>query len=488
MACDRSAIMLESDQGYELADQYLMENITDQQFLHFPPGFIWGSATSAYQIEGAWNADGRGPSIWDTFCRQRGRIHTGESGETAADHYHRWAEDVELMSAIGLNAYRFSIAWTRILPSGCGAVNQAGLDFYDRLVDALLAKGITPYPTLFHYDLPQPLQDQGGWPRRETACYFGDYAAVLARRLGDRVTCWITHNEPMITAFLGYLTGEHAPGIHNPFAAFAAVHHVLLSHGYAVQSLRANAKLPLKVGIALNLAPVYSASDSERDRKATRLPDGIGNRLFLDPILKGRYPEDLSSTWVWKLLERSVVRLQDGKARKGIQPDDLKVISEPLDFLGVNYYTRMVVRYSPLLGYAEIKPLEGEYSQMWEVYPQGIYDLLVRLQRDYGHPNLIVTENGAPEPDEVSADGKVHDPQRIRYLQAHIAQVQRAIQNGVPVSGYFVWSLLDNFEWVFGYSRRFGLVYVDFKTKQRILKDSAGWFGGVIQKNGIING
>jgi beta-glucosidase len=453
--------------------------------LHFPAGFIWGSATSAYQIEGAWNADGRGLSIWDTFCRQRGRIRTGETGETAADHYHRWPEDVELMSAIGMQAYRFSIAWTRVLPTGSGAVNQAGLDFYDRLVDALLARGITPYPTLFHYDLPQPLQDQGGWPRRETACYFGDYAALLAKRLGDRVTHWITHNEPMITAFLGYLTGEHAPGIRNPFAAFPALHHVLLSHGYAVRALRANASLPLQVGIALNLAPIYAASDAERDRKATRLPDGIGNRLFLDPILKGCYPQDLAGTWVWKLLERAVARSKDGKVHRGIPPDDLKVISEPLDFLGVNYYTRMVVRYSTLLRYSQLMPVDGEYSQMWEIYPPGIYDLLLRLHQDYHHPNLIVSENGVPEPDEVSEDGKVHDPQRIRYLHAHLVQVQRAIQAGVPISGYFVWSLLDNFEWIYGYSRRFGLVYVDFKTKQRILKDSAGWYRNVIHANGV---
>jgi beta-glucosidase len=462
-----------------------MQDSIEKDFLPFPPGFIWGAATSAYQIEGAWDADGRGPSIWDIFCSQRGRIRTGESGETAADHYHRWAEDVELMSAIGLKAYRFSIAWTRILPSGKGAVNQAGLDFYDRLVDALLAKGITPYPTLFHYDLPQSLQDQGGWPRRETAGYFGEYAGVLAKRLGDRVTCWITHNEPMITSFLGYLTGEHAPGIRNPFAAFAAVHHVLLSHGLAVQALRANAHLPLQVGIAINLAPIYPASASSRDLQATRLPDSIGNRLFLDPLLKGRYPEDLAATWVWRLLERSVARSEDGRVHRGIQPDDLKTISQPLDFLGVNYYTRMVVRHSPFLRYAELKPVEGEYSQMWEIYPPGIYDLLVRLHRDYHHPNLVISENGVPEPDEISADGRVHDPQRIRYLEAHLAQVQRAIQDGAPVSGYFVWSLLDNFEWIYGYSRRFGLVYVDFKTKQRTLKDSARWYRDVIRANGV---
>ncbi len=462
-----------------------MPNNAENQSHHFPAGFTWGAATSAYQIEGAWNVDGRGPSIWDTFCRRPGRIRTGESGETAADHYHRWAEDVRLMSDIGLNAYRFSIAWTRILPGGHGPINQAGLDFYERLVDALLARGITPYPTLFHYDLPQPLQDQGGWPKRKTAYYFGDYAAALARRLGDRVSCWITHNEPMITAVLGYLTGEHAPGIRNPFAALAAVHHVLLSHGLAVQALRAGSRLPLQVGIALNLAPIYPATPSEQDRQAVRMPDGLGNRLFLDPLLKGRYPDDLAGTWALKLLERGVIRSDNGRVQRGIQPDDLKVISEPLDFLGVNYYTRMVVRHSPLIRYAQLRPVEGEYSQMWEIYPQGLYDLLQRLNRDYHHPNLVVSENGVPEPDEISADGKVHDPQRIRYLEAHIAQVRRAMQDGVPVSGYFVWSLLDNFEWIYGYSRRFGLVFVDFKTLQRIPKDSARWYRDVIRSNGV---
>ncbi|HEX9029464.1 MAG TPA: family 1 glycosylhydrolase, partial [Anaerolineales bacterium] len=263
------------------------------------------------------------------------------------------------------------------------------------------------------------------------------------------------------------------------------VHHVLLSHGLAVQALRANARLPLQVGIALNLAPIYPATSSARDQRAARLPDGFGNRLFLEPLLKGRYPEDLSGGWVWKLLERGVTRSENGRVRRGIQPDDLKVISEPLDFLGVNYYTRLVVRYKPFLQYSQLKPVEGEYSQMWEIYPPGLYDLLMRLHRDYHHPNLIVSENGVPEPDEVSADGKVHDPQRIRYLQAHLLQLERAIQDGAPVSGYFVWSLLDNFEWIFGYSRRFGLVYVDFETKQRVLKDSAEWYGNVIRLNGL---
>lgn len=454
----------------------------DQPFLQFPSDFIWGTATSAYQIEGASNEDGRGPCIWDTFCQQPGRVYTGESGETAADHYHRWREDVELMSQIGLKAYRFSVSWTRILPEGRGKINQAGVDFYSRLVDALLEKGITPYPTLFHYDLPQPLQDQGGWPRRETAQYFGEYAAVLGRCLGDRVDHWITHNEPMVTSFLGYLNGEHAPGKRNPFAAFAAMHHLLLSHGLAVQALRSAAKMPLQVGIALNLNPVYPATDSALDGKAAALTDGMGNRLFLDPILKGRYPEDLQAMWLWRFLERSV--RQAGK--RGIHPDDLKIISTPLEFVGVNYYTRAVVRHHPIIGSRQVRLPDAQYSQMWEIYPPGIYDLLVRLHEDYGHPNLIVTENGMPAPDPLTPDGQVHDEDRIRYLRDHMAQVHRAIQAGVPVSGYFVWSLLDNFEWVYGYSRRFGLIYVDFDTKERILKDSARWYSQVIKQNGVV--
>ncbi|MGE5221567.1 MAG: GH1 family beta-glucosidase [Omnitrophica WOR_2 bacterium] len=452
------------------------------RFLAFPPGFTWGAATSAYQIEGAWNEDGRGLSIWDTFCQQPGRVRTGESGQVAADHYHRWSEDIELMDAIRLGAYRFSIAWTRIVPQGSGPVNAAGLDFYDRLVDALLARGITPYPTLFHYDLPQSLQDRGGWRNRDTARLFGDYAAHVTRRLGDRVTHWITHNEPMVTCLMGHMTGEHAPGMRNPMAAFAAMHHLLLSHGYAVKALRSNASLPLQVGIALNMSPVYPARDTQRNWKAAVYADALGNRLFLDPILKGSYPDVFASTWVWKWLERSVSQ----PGRKGIQADDLEVISSPLDFIWINYYTRAVVRYLPVIQSYPVIPPEGEYSDMWEIYPRGIYDLLIRLHKDYGHPNLIISENGVPVPDRVELDGKVHDPARIRYLETHLEQVHRAIQDGVPVTGYFIWSLLDNFEWVYGYSRRFGLVYVDYKDSlRRIPKDSSRWFAQVIQKNGV---
>ena len=449
--------------------------------LTFPPNFVWGAATSAYQIEGAWNEDGRHPSIWDAFVHQPGHVRTGETGDTAADHYHRVPEDLELMSAIGLKAYRFSIAWTRIVPEGMGRINPAGLDFYDRLVDGLLARGITPYLTLFHYDLPQPLQDRGGWPNRDTARHFGDYAGVVAERLADRVDWWITHNEPSITAFLGYLTGEHAPGKHNPFAAVAALHHVLLSHGYAVQALRAAARHPLQVGIALNLSPTYPATKSAQDLKAANFADDVGNRIMLDPLLKGHYPEGFARSWLWRYLQRGL----GWRPRHLIQADDLKIISAPLDWVGVNYYTRMVVRHVPVIQVLPVQPKGSEYSEMWEIYPPGIYDLLTRLHADYAQTNWVVTENGIPVPDEVAADGGVHDARRIAYLRAHLAEVRRAMAAGVPVKGYFVWSLLDNFEWAYGYAKRFGLAYVDFPTQRRILKDSGTWYGQVIRANGL---
>jgi beta-glucosidase len=445
-------------------------------FVKFPERFIWGAATSAYQIEGAWNEDGRGLSIWDTFSHKPGKTHNGESGDVATDHYHRSREDVNLMSEIGLKAYRFSISWTRILPEGKGQVNPRGLDFYSRLVDALLEKGITPYPTLFHYDLPQALQDQGGWANRDTARYFGDYARVVAERLGDRVTYWITHNEPWVTAILGHFSGEHAPGRKNPVTAVAALHHVLLSHGYAVQSLRAATKRPAQIGIALNLSPIYPATP--RDVRGAKFSDGFINRIILDPLLKGRYPQDFAGTWWWRFLESRL------KPAQRIQPDDLKIISTPLDFVGANYYSRTVVRYVPVAQSVQIRPKGSEYSDMWEIYPQGMYDLLVRLKQDYGHPNWIVTENGVPVPDQPTPEG-VQDVRRIRYLHDHILEVHRAMEAGVPISGYFVWSLLDNYEWVYGYTKRFGLVYVDFNTLTRTLKDSAKWYSQVIRENGL---
>ncbi len=443
------------------------------QLLKFPSDFIWGAATSAYQIEGACDEGGRGTSIWDTFSQQPKRIRGGDSGAMACDFYHRYESDIELMSQLGLQAYRFSIAWPRIVPNGIGAINQAGLDYYSRLVDVLLAKNIQPFPTLFHWDLPQPLQDKGGWMRRDTAKYFADYARTVVARLSDRVPNWITHNEPWVAAFVGHLYGEHAPGMHNPFAAVSAMHHLLLSHGLAVQAMRAAARQPLKIGITLNLSPVYAAKPGGWDDSAVKFSDAFLNRIALDPVLKGEYPSFLPS-WIWNWLSRGV-----------IQSDDLKTISVPTDFLGINYYRRTVMRYMPLIQSVPVFPNDNAYTDMgWEVYAPGLYELLMRLKRDYAVPYIFITENGAAFADEVG-EGKIHDTKRIQYLRDHLVQMQRAIQDGVPVRGYFVWSLLDNFEWALGYSKRFGVIYVDFTTQQRIVKDSGWWYAQVIRENGL---
>lgn len=447
--------------------------MSEHQFLAFPQDFIWGAATSAYQIEGACGEGGRGASIWDTFAAQRGKIRGGDRGDMACDHYHRYPEDVELMSQLGLKAYRFSLAWPRVLPTGTGAVNQAGLDFYSRLVDALLAKNITPMPTLFHWDLPQALQDKGGWTNRETAKHFAEYARIVGERLGDRVSYWITHNEPWVAAFVGHLYGEHAPGLHSPFAAVAALHHLLLSHGYAVEALRSVARQPINIGITLNLTPVYPARSGSWDERAARFSDAFLNRMALDPVLKGAYPAFLPN-WIWRWLSRNVIR-----------PDDLKTISVPLDFLGINYYHRTVMRYMPLIQSVPVFPKESEYTEMrWEIYPTGLYDLLLRLQKDYAPPAILITENGAAFADEID-EGKIHDTKRILYLRDHLVQLHRAIEAGVPVRGYFIWSLLDNFEWAHGYSKRFGLVYVDFQTQRRVIKDSGLWYAQVIREHGV---
>jgi beta-glucosidase len=448
--------------------------MSKEPMIRFPDGFRWGVAASAYQIEGGYDEDGRGLSIWDTFCRQPGKIERGETGDIAADHYHRWREDVQIMADLGLQIYRFSIAWPRILPEGTGQVNPPGLDFYDHLVDALLEKGITPLPTLYHWDLPQALQDKGGWGNRDTAHYFAEYARIVGERLSDRVQNWITHNEPFVAAVAGHFTGEHAPGLQDPFLAFRAGHHLLLSHGYAVEALRATAKQTLQIGIALNLSPVHPASESEADQQAARRYDGVLSRLFLDPILRAKYPED-------------IVELL-GPVMPQVEPDDMRHIAVPLDFVGVNYYSRTVIRYDPdfpLIQASEIKPEGREYSQMWEIYPPGIYELLTRIWNDYRPASIFVTENGVCVPDGVDFDGRVRDYRRIRYLRDHLVQVHRAIAEGVPVRGYLVWSLLDNFEWAFGYRMRFGLTYVDFETQKRIIKESGHWFAQVIRENGF---
>lgn len=442
--------------------------------LSFPKDFIWGVAASAYQIEGAWNEDGRGMSIWDTFSHIPGKVLNNENGDVAADHYHRWREDVALMSELGVKAYRFSTAWPRILPEGVGRVNPKGLDFYDRLVDELLRRGIEPYVCLFHWDLPQPLQDQGGWTNRETALHFAEYACVTAERLGDRVKVWFTHNEPWVAAFVGHLFGEHAPGQKDLGTAIKAMHHLLLSHGLAAEAIRATAKGPVQIGITLNLNPVHPATDSKKDREAAERVDLFTNRIVLDPLLKGTTP--IQDSALAKILTARLI--QDG---------DLQKIRQ-LDLLGVNYYSRTVMKHSnslPVVNAEQVHPVGNEYSGMWEIYPEGMYETLKMVWEYHPSCKLMVTENGIPVPDGVDFDGHVRDERRIRYLRDHIAQVHHAIEDGIPVKGYFHWSLLDNFEWALGYGQRFGLVYVDWKTQKRIIKDSGRWLAKVIQENGL---
>jgi beta-glucosidase len=439
--------------------------------LVFPSDFLWGVSTAAYQIEGAWNEDGKRPSIWDTFTHTPGHIADHTTGDVACDHYHRWRQDVDLLRELGVNAYRFSISWPRIMPEGRGQVNPAGLDFYDRLVDALLEAGIQPFATLYHWDLPQALQDQGGWPNRETVAAFVDYAQVVARRLGDRVSRWITHNEPFIVAIYGHLTGENAPGLKDLQTALQAAHHLLLSHGEATLALRATVRGPVQVGIALNLQPVHAASPHPDDQQAAWRWDGLANRWFLEPLFRGVYPPDL-----WESF---------GPLAPRLQPGDLARIMVPVDFLGVNYYSRVVARHKPdqsPLQVEFVQPPGVERSSMWEIYPAGLEEVLERVWSDYQPIALLITENGMPLADVVDAAGQVNDAPRISFLQRHLAAAHRVHAAGIPLRGYFVWSLMDNFEWAFGYQMRFGLVYVDFASQQRIPKASARWYGRVVRE------
>jgi beta-glucosidase len=439
--------------------------------LRFPEGFVWGAATAAFQIEGG--ASERGECIWDQFCRWPGKVFRGDTGNLADDHYHRYREDVALMADLGLRGYRFSISWPRVLPEGGGEVNEKGLDFYDRLLDELLKARIEPYVTLYHWDLPSALQRLGGWATRDTALRFAEYADLVARRLGDRALKWITHNEPWVVAFLGHLEGVHAPGWEDLGLALQVAHHVLLSHGMAADALRARGNNATRVGITLNLSPTYPESNRPEDVAAAARHDGYLNRWFADAVFLGRYPEDM-----WALYGYRVPR---------VAPGDMELAARPVDFLGVNYYSRAVVRALPgsFLGYTSAHP-DGEYTAMdWEVYPQGLTDLLVRLAKDYGSPKMYITENGCAYEDVLTADGRVHDAKRIDYLAAHFAAAHRAIEQGVHLKGYFVWSLLDNFEWAYGYSRRFGITYVDYETQMRILKDSARFYASVIAENGV---
>ena len=435
----------------------------------FPDDFVWGVATSSYQIEGATKEDGRGESIWDTFAGTPGRVVDGDNGEVAVEHFHRYEDDVALMADLGVEAYRFSVAWPRVQPPGSGPVNPAGLDFYDRLVDALLARGITPWATLYHWDLPQPLEDAGGWPARDTAYRFAEYAGMVADRLGDRVKHFITLNEPWCSAFLGYASGRHAPGRSDGAAALAASHHLLLGHGLAVAELRS--RVPdAQVGITLNLYPVDPAHDGPGTQDAVRRIDGLSNRWFLDPVLRGAYPKDVME---------DVAHVSD---LSFVEPGDLERISTPLDFLGVNYYTRHVVAPGAFPGSSAVEFRDRGLPTTatgWEVDPDGLHDILTRVTRDYGDIPIVLTENGAAF-DDVLEDGQVHDLERLDFLRTHLLASRRAIRAGVPLRGYFAWSLLDNFEWAEGYAKRFGIVHVDFRTQVRTIKDSGLWYAAFL--------
>ena len=464
--------------------------------LQFPPGFVWGAATAAYQVEGAVTEDGRGPSIWDTFSHTPGAIADGTTGDIAADHYHLYAEDVGLMAEIGLRAYRFSVAWSRIVPTGSGEVNHKGIDFYSRLVDALLEQGITPVATLYHWDLPQSLQDAGGWANRDTAKRFAEYAAVVGRALGDRVATFSTLNEPWCSAFLGYGNGLHAPGIADPALALRAAHHLLLAHGRGVAALRDTIPTSAQVSLTLNLFVVRGASASDGD--AVRHVDGMANRIFLDPILRGAYPADLLDDTA-AITDWSFVR--DG---------DLQTIAAPIDMLGVNFYSPSLVTAAtddlaasatrrahdahqpdgpaawPGSNLAYEVPQEGPYTAMhWRIDADSLQQLLLRVHRDYPDVPLVITENGAAFDDVVDRSGAVHDVERIAYIDAHLRSVTAAIDSGVDVRGYFVWTLLDNFEWAWGLAKRFGVIHVDYATEARTLKDSALWYRDVIAGNGL---
>ncbi len=446
-----------------------------EQFLRFPDGFVWGCATAAYQIEGAANEDGRGPSVWDTFCRTPGKVFGGHTGDVATDHYHLYEADVERMARLGLHAYRFSIAWPRVIPDGKGRVNEAGLDFYDRLVDCLLRHGIKPWATLYHWDLPQALEDEGGWPEREMAQHFERYAQVVAERLGDRVRHWMTFNEPLAFIPFGYANGMHAPGRKEPPKVVArAEHNVLLAHGLAVRALRAACRPDIVVGLVLNPTCVWPAGDSPEDKEAAEKAWMAVNGWWTYPMFAGRYPQDVFEA--------------RGDGVPDIQPGDMDVIATPTDFLGINIYFRTLVKADDgPLGFAQVEaPPDAPRTAMgWEIWPPALYHTL-RQMEDH-HPGTVYyeAENGAAFDDQVGADGKVHDPQRVEFLRSHFAQAHRAIQDGIDLRGYFVWSLLDNFEWTSGYSKRFGLHYVDYESLARIPKDSAYFYKDVIEKNGV---
>ncbi|MFZ0888589.1 MAG: GH1 family beta-glucosidase [Candidatus Binataceae bacterium] len=444
--------------------------------LTFPKGFLWGTATASYQVEGAWNEDGKGESIWDRFCHTPGKIKNGDTGDVACDFYHRYREDIATMADLGMTASRFSISWPRILPQGRGAVNQKGLDFYSRVVDELLRRNIKPFATLFHWDLPQTLADAGGWANRDTALHFRDYVRVVADHLGDRVKHWMVLNEPWVFTILGYLVGMHAPGLHDPAAALRATHVVNLAQGLGVRAIRSSRHKPEAVGAAFNMAPVHPQNpDSKEDCEAAERWHRFFNLWFLEPATNGRYPEVYASG-----------SLED---RLDIRPGDLDTVKAPLDFVGINLYTRAVVAADPsdpYLGLKQVHPEAKEFTDFgWEVYPKALSEMILRVTRDYGRPPIYVTENGCSYGDAPGPDGEVRDERRVRFIRRYIAEVARAIHSGADVRGYFHWCFTDNFEWAEGYAQRFGIVYCDFKTLARVVKQSGRWYSQLARSNAL---
>ncbi|CAN5751391.1 GH1 family beta-glucosidase [soil metagenome] len=442
---------------------------------NFPDGFMWGAATAAYQIEGAVREDGRGESIWDRFCRVPGAIANGDIGDVACDHYHHWQQDIALMRELGLGAYRMSIAWPRVLPQGWGRVNAEGLDFYERLVDGLLAAGIVPWITLYHWDLPVRLDEAGGWVSRDTAKALAEFADVVTNRLGDRVKHWITVNEPWVISVLGYGLGIHAPGHRNWQEATEAAHHVLLGHGLCLPVIRGHVP-GARIGIALNPTTVYPGSDHERDLEAATREDVLRNRLWLDPLAGRGYPADMVELF--------------GDLMPEIETGDMEAISGPIDFLGVNYYSPSYVVDDPEASPIDVRgadqPEMPHTAMGWVVEPRAFTELLIRLHTDYNLGPLHVTENGAAFNDPLPDEGAVSDPLRTSYLHDHLEAILEARSAGAPVEGYFVWSLMDNFEWAEGYAKRFGIIHVDYPTQQRTIKESGRWYSRVIEGNALV--
>lgn len=442
----------------------------------FPKDFLWGVATSSYQIEGAWNSDGKGESIWDRFSHIPGKILDNGNGDMACDHYNRYPEDIKIMKELGIKNYRLSISWPRILPEGKGEVNQKGLEFYRKLITGLVENGITPAVTLYHWDLPQKLQDMGGWTNRDTVDCFVEYARILFTELGDLVPIWITHNEPWVAAFMGHLDGVFAPGLSDPKAAFQVAHHLLLSHGKTVKLYR-EMGLKGEIGITLSTSYNYPYSQSIEDRKAAQRGNEFGNFWFSDAVFKGAYPEYLFG---W-LKEKGIIG-------DFIEEGDMAVISLPIDFLGINYYFSTMQKHFPDGSMMESKVVSTgrDRTQMnWEIWPEGFYDLLKDVSERYNNVKVYITENGIACSDIVDRSGRVEDSNRIDYLYKHFEQVHKAIQEGIHVAGYYVWSLLDNFEWSSGYTKRFGLVYVDYKTQERVIKKSGLWYKDIIKANSL---